>query len=390
MSARIRLAAVAALVAVVALAFGAAASGQTLDSQLSHKRDELRSAKSSEVSLTNSIGQYSNQIQALSGEIASLRTREAAVQQKLVVNAARLRHAQSRLLVIRRHLRTAIAALKQHLVAVYESGQPDVMNLILSARGFDQMISRYEYVHSLAQSDDALVAQVTTLRDQARSTVNQLRAARDALAAERARLATTQTTLQSRQASLSSAQAAKRRALVHVRANGRRLQRDVASLQSRIAAAQASTEGLGQNSVGSGGTAFPAGTPPPGHAVSPFPASEPLTWGRTDQGVDGETRPGSPLLAMGSGTVSVEHDPYGFGTSYPMLSTAFGDFYYGHSVPVVADGAHVQEGQQIAMAHYGTWGNSTTPGGFEIGTWPPGSMTAGGAIRSWLIGLPRI
>ena len=47
-------------------------------------------------------------------------------------------------------------------------------------------------------------------------------------------------------------------------------------------------------------------------------------------------------------------------------------------------------GQQIAMAHYGTWGNSTTPGGFEIGTWPPGSMTAGGAIRSWLIGLPRI
>ena len=144
MSARIRLAAVAALVAVVALAFGAAASGQTLDSQLSHKRDELRSAKSSEVSLTNSIGQYSNQIQALSGEIASLRTREAAVQQKLVVNAARLRHAQSRLLVIRRHLRTAIAALKQHLVAVYESGQPDVMNLILSARGFDQMISRYD------------------------------------------------------------------------------------------------------------------------------------------------------------------------------------------------------------------------------------------------------
>jgi len=141
------------------------------------------------------------------------------------------------------------------------------------------------------------------------------------------------------------------------------------------------------------GTVLPPLAPgaiPPGQAVSPFPASSPVTWGRTDQGVDGETTPGSPLLAMGSGTVTIQHDPAGFGTSYPVLSTSFGEFYYGHSVPVVADGAQVSVGDQIAIAHTGTWGNSTTPGGFEIGSWPPGSMVAGGAIRSWLIGLPRI
>ena len=115
-----------------------------------------------------------------------------------------------------------------------------------------------------------------------------------------------------------------------------------------------------------------------------------MAWGRTDQGIDGTTTPGAPLLAMGSGTLTIQHDPAGFGDSYPVLSTSFGDFYYGHCVPVVADGASVQVGQQIAMAHYGTWGNSTTPGGFEIGRWPPGSMTAGAAIRDWLIGLPRV
>jgi murein DD-endopeptidase MepM/ murein hydrolase activator NlpD len=128
---------------------------------------------------------------------------------------------------------------------------------------------------------------------------------------------------------------------------------------------------------------------PPGQAISPFPASSSLTWGRTDQGVDGTTDPGSPLLAMGTGTVTIGHDPAGFGASYPIIHTSFGDFYYGHCVPMVSNGAQASIGQPIATAHYGTWGNSTTPGGFEIGAWPPGDMTAGAAIRDWLIGLPR-
>ena len=380
----------ATMALVIVVALPAAASGQTLSSQLHDKRQALRQARSNEVSLNSSIAQYSRQIDELTGEIASLRTREATVQHELVVKAAELRRARARLAILRRRLRAALVALKQHLVAVYESGQPDVLTVILSSHGFDQMISRYQYVHSIAQSDNAIAEQVATLRNDTRATVDQLQAAREALAARREELARTQSALESRQVSLSSAEASKRHALVHVKSTGRQLQSDVQSLESRIAAEKASTMGLGDNSVGAVGTAFPAGPPPSGQAVSPFPAGEPLTWGRTDQGVDGETRAGSPLLAIGSGTISIEHDPYGFGTSYPVLYTSFGDFYYGHSVPVVADGAHVQSGQQIAMAHYGTWGNSTTPGGFEIGSWPPGSMTAGGAIRTWLIGLPRI
>jgi murein DD-endopeptidase MepM/ murein hydrolase activator NlpD len=255
------------------------------------------------------------------------------------------------------------------------------------------VISRYSYMRAIDQQNNQIVATVARLRDETRSTVNQLRAVRDALAAKRDELARTQTTLQGRQASLAAAQSHKQHVLVHVRANGRQLQSDVHSIQARIQAAQAAqapTVGFGLNSPGAVGSPFPAGIPSSGGAVSPFPASSPLTWGRTDQGVDGETAPGSPILAMGSGTVSIEHDPAGFGDSDPMLSTSFGDFYYGHCIPVVADGTQVRTGQQIAMGHYGTWGNSTTPGGFEIGSWPPGSMVAGGAIRSWLIGLPRI
>jgi len=377
-------------VAAIVVALPAGGSAQSLHSELSHKRDELRQSRAAAVTLGNTISRYSSEIKQTSAEIARLRVREVEVRRQLVLNAAELRHATAHLAIVRSHLRAALAVLRQHLIAAYETGQPDAMTVILSAHGFNELDSRFEYLRSIQQQDNAIVDRVASLRNQVRNTVARLQAARDALAARREELARTQSALTSRQASLAAAQVHKRRALVAVQANGRQLQSDINSLQSRIAAQQAVTQGFGINSVGAIGTAFPAGAAPSGHAVSPFPASEPLTWGRTDQGVDGGTRPGSPLLAMGAGTVTIQHDPAGFGTSYPVLSTAFGDFYYGHCVPVVADGTHVSTGQQIAQAHYGTWGNSTTPGGFEIGTWPPGDMAAGGAIRTWLIALPRI
>lgn len=124
--------------------------------------------------------------------------------------------------------------------------------------------------------------------------------------------------------------------------------------------------------------------------VSPFPRGAPLSWGRSDQGVDGSTRPGTPMLAIDSGTIQIHHDPTGFGASYPVLVTQHGSYYYGHVVPDVSNGARVTKGQPIGHAHPGTWGNSTTPGGFEIGKWPPGAFGAGAAIRGWLQGLQRI
>lgn len=125
-------------------------------------------------------------------------------------------------------------------------------------------------------------------------------------------------------------------------------------------------------------------------SVSPFPKGTAISWGRTDQGVDGTVRPGTPLLAIDAGTIEIAHDPGGFGASYPVLHTSQGSFYYGHSVPLVANGATVKAGQPIASAHFGTRGNSTQPGGFEIGSWPPGGMNAGGSIRAWLEGLPQV
>jgi peptidoglycan hydrolase CwlO-like protein len=372
---------------VAAIAFPGGSAGRTLSSQLASKRHALRAERAREATLGRAIRGYSREIDRLAGEVARLQRHEAAVQLQLVTTRQKLHRAEARLARIRRRYIAALKVLRARLVAIYESGQPSTIGVILQSRGFSDLVSRAEYLGSIQNEDNALAAQVERLRNEVRAIVNTLRVERDRLAAKRAELIRTEAALRSREESLAAARGRKQHTLAAAKATGHRLQSAISSLESKIAAQ--SQYGLG---IASGQQLPPLapGAIPPGTAISPFPASYPVTWGRTDQGIDGTTTAGAPLLAMGSGTVTIQHDPAGFGASYPVLSTSFGDFYYGHCVPVVADGAQVQVGQQVAMAHYGTWGNSTTPGGFEIGRWPPGSMTAGAEIRDWLIGLPRV
>jgi peptidoglycan hydrolase CwlO-like protein len=388
-----RQAAVLGLVALVVVTFAAwlasSARAQDLQSALSQKRTQLEQTRTRQAALSTTLERYSHQIEALSAQVATLRDREARVQQELDLKTEQLRVAEARLARLRARLRHALNVLRQRLVAIYESDMPDIVTVILDSRGFDDLVSRSEYLTRIQRQDTSIVGQVARLRDRTRGAVERIRAARVRLAAERDALARTESQLESRQSALAGARDRKQRILSAVESNTKELQGAISDLQKRIQAAQTpspSASGvLGTTAPG----AVPLGPVPPGQAISPFPASSSLTWGRTDQGVDGTTDPGSPLLAMGTGTVTIGHDPAGFGASYPIIHTSFGDFYYGHCVPIVSNGAHVSIGQPIATAHYGTWGNSTTPGGFEIGAWPPGDMTAGAAIRDWLIGLPR-
>jgi peptidoglycan hydrolase CwlO-like protein len=380
------------LVGVILMCLPSTAPAQDLQSQLSAKRSQLAQARSRQAALSSTLESYTSEIDRLSAEVSTLRARQARVQQQLDVKVTELRHARAKLQRLRTRLHAAMKVLRQRLVATYESNQPDVLTVILESHGFNQLSSRYEYLQSIEEQDTALVSTVRGLRNETRDTVNRIHAATVRLAAERDKLARTQSQLQARKSALAAAQVQKQRVFAQLRSNGQQLQGEISSIQGRIAAAQAA-QAPAPSASGATGTSAPLasqlGPVPAGQAISPFPASVPVAWGRTDQGVDGTTTPGSPLLAMGSGTVTIGHDPAGFGASYPIIHTSFGDFYYGHCVPTVADGASVSIGDPIATAHFGTWGNSTTPGGFEIGAWPPADMMAGATIRGWLIGLPR-
>lgn len=101
--------------------------------------------------------------------------------------------------------------------------------------------------------------------------------------------------------------------------------------------------------------------------------------GRKDQGRDGQTNPGGPILANGNGVVlSVKSDPNGFGPSYAVVHFTSGRFagrtlYFGHTLAAVRPGQRVAPGQVIARTGTHGIGNATVPGWFEIGFADSGS-----------------
>ncbi len=125
----------------------------------------------------------------------------------------------------------------------------------------------------------------------------------------------------------------------------------------------------------------------PGQGGLPLPIQY-LQHGTVDQGVDYAASGGTPLLAMGPGTI-IRTGIAGFGPNAPVLHVTSGPLagqavYYGHAgqnlVPV---GARVAQGQQISIVGNGRVGISTGPH-LEIGFYPPGPNGAGLAMLKFI------
>jgi murein DD-endopeptidase MepM/ murein hydrolase activator NlpD len=136
-----------------------------------------------------------------------------------------------------------------------------------------------------------------------------------------------------------------------------------------------------------GSLAVPGGVVGPGGAGLPLPRQY-LKNGSVDQGVDYSAPGGTPLYAMGSGTI-IQEGIGGFGPNAPVLQITSGPLtgktvYYGHSGPdLVPVGAQVVQGQQISSVGYGIVGISTGPH-LEIGFWPLGHTGAGQAMLDYI------
>jgi murein DD-endopeptidase MepM/ murein hydrolase activator NlpD len=132
--------------------------------------------------------------------------------------------------------------------------------------------------------------------------------------------------------------------------------------------------------------------PPPAIAAAstgalPLPLQY-LKNGSVDQGVDYSAPGGTPLYAMGSGTI-IQEGISGFGPNASVLRITSGPLsgktvYYGHSGPdLVHVGDHVTSGQQISIVGYGIVGISSGPH-LEIGFWPLGQMGGGRTMLTYL------
>jgi murein DD-endopeptidase MepM/ murein hydrolase activator NlpD len=348
LSARIAALALAGgLLLALALWGAGGAQGQDLQSELDSKQAQLDEEQEREGVLSTELSRYNDRLDQLAGEVAVLRNREAIVQAELDRVKARLHREEIRLEQLQHQLTRSLNVLRQRLVSIYRSDEPDVLTVMLEADGFDDLVSRYEYLRRIEEQDADIVGRVRGLRDESRATVERIEAARDEIAAKKAELVRTRVQLEAREAELDAVRDRKAAALDEVHSDIERLEGDIGDIQGQIqaqiqAASSTSTAPLPAGPIqgGSGGWIWPVNGP----VTSPYGPR----WGRMHEGVDIAVPAGTPIRAANSGKVILAAPTGGYG-NYTCIDHGSGlsSCYAHQSSYATSVGASVSQGDVI-------------------------------------------
>jgi murein DD-endopeptidase MepM/ murein hydrolase activator NlpD len=359
--ARTRAAAVAAgLLGVLVIAGSGAAQGQDLQSQLDQSQSELDQQRDRKGVLSSELADYNDQVDTLAAQVATLRNREAIVVAELRRVQARLNDEKARLEQLKHQLHRSLNVLRSRLVGIYRAGSPDLLTVVLESDGFDDLVSRYEYLRRIEEQDSSIVGRVRTLRNGTRVTVDRVTADRDEIEAKKAELVRTRSQLEAREAELAAARDAKAAALDSVNSSIDKLEGDVSALQGQI------QEQIQQASATPGVAPLPAGPvqgasggwiwPVNGTITSPFG----YRWGRMHEGIDISVPEGTPVRAAKPGSVILAAYTGGYG-NYTCVDHGGGlsSCYAHQSSFAVSPGDQVAQGDVIGYS--GNTGSSTGP-----------------------------
>jgi murein DD-endopeptidase MepM/ murein hydrolase activator NlpD len=283
--------------------------------------------------------------------------------------------ARTRLAALQVVATRAEAVLSRQLISVYETDQFDIVSVVLEATGFTDLLERLSFAQRIQNQDVRIIGQASAARSAVAAQATRLGALNarqqtvttQALSARNSLYRATATLLQ-RRIAVAQARATDAGQLVDARAQIAAHERQLSTLEAAQAAGESAAQSgrTGQQSSAGGSPSISTS----GGFVFPMPkrdAAPPGTW-TLDQGVDIAAPGGTPLLAVGSGTV-VLHGIGGFGPSAPVLHLDSGPYvYYGHAGPGrwVAVGTHVNAGQVISEVGDGDVGVSSGPH-LEIG-----------------------
>ncbi len=354
--------------ALCLLAVAPAAPAADLSGQLEAKQAQLKEARRHKGVLTSTITRFTHRIARLDDAVAAIRGREASARERLGAEQRRLRRAsgeleaaRGRLARMRDHLRLALLALRERLVAIYESGSPELLDVLLGEGALGDVEARAEYLERIHAADDATAGRVRDLRDGVAVTVERRAAARgeieharDAIAAEARRLTVTRVALRGREGALLAARGRREAVLARVRRHETELDGDVQAIQGRIAAQLAAI----------GSAPLPPGPVRAGSGTMIWPVDGPIASGfgpRTIEGhyeyhpgIDIAVPEGTPIRAAMAGTVAFtesESESGGYG-NYTCIDHGGGlSTCYAHqSAFAVGPGQRVQKSEVIGYS----------------------------------------
>lgn len=214
----------------------------SLRSHIDRQKDRERQLGSAAARLGRLEQAASRAVAVMSGRLAEAQGDLAAWQARLALTQQQLRVTRERLVRLRARLAESRRALATMLRQRYTADKPDVVSVVLDAKGFADVLERIEFLRRVQRSDTLIVDAVRRGRDDARHDERLLAALEPrqreqtaAVRSQRDALARMTGALQARRAALAQARAARLAALSNTIASRRRAQREL----SRLLAAQA-------------------------------------------------------------------------------------------------------------------------------------------------------
>jgi peptidoglycan DL-endopeptidase CwlO len=272
-----------------------------------------------------------------------------------------LEAAHDRLGRLRSHLRVALVALRERLVAIYETGSPELLDVLIGEGDLGDVEARTEYVERIHAMDEAVAGRVRALRDRMALMVErraaakgEIEAARNRVASEAEELVAAADELRGRQDQLVTARADREAALARVGEHEVELDGDVEAIQTKIA----------EVLIATGTAPLPLGGIRSGSGAMIWPVDGPIASGfgpRTIEGhyeyhpgIDIAVPEGTPIRAALTGTVAFtesEAESGGYG-NYTCIDHGGGlSTCYAHqSAFAVSAGERVQQGEVIGYS----------------------------------------
>src|SRR5919202_1452539 len=196
--------------------------------------------------LAADVARLGRLIGRLDADIAVIERRRAEVQAQLDADRSRLatlreqlRAERRRVVRLKARLRQARRVLSGRLVQLFQTPEPDLVTVVMSAHGFADLLEQSTYVRFVGHQDQRIIDLVRAARADASAAVVRLahdesrqRQVTPAIQARRHALVAISASLQGRPAAAAQARAARAALLAATRAERKRLEKRIAALEA--------------------------------------------------------------------------------------------------------------------------------------------------------------
>jgi septal ring factor EnvC (AmiA/AmiB activator) len=244
-------AALAALTVMLALVTGLTPASEAASPSLGQLNSELGQQQARQRSLSTSVRSLTQVITTLDGQIALIQGREAAVRDELANDRAALARVQLALVrerqllaVLRARLALSRTILSRQLIASYENDKPDLVSVVLEARGFNDLLEQLNFLGRAERQQQSIITITRDAKaraDAAARRLATLQASDRRITAQTylhaQALAGMNELLQGREAALNRARTAQQAALAASVVRGSQLKSQIGRIQAEQAAA---------------------------------------------------------------------------------------------------------------------------------------------------------